>query len=247
MKKNFRSLISCCAFLLSAVPAFAQEKTWTYDLSFNLWLTDTAISADTPFGKVDAEISFSDAVQDLDFAYMATAEARNGPWAVITDLLYFNLTADAPTPDGVLFSEVAAGTKITVLTGYLAYRVHEEEKFAVDLGVGLRGFWTDIDTTFVGAAAPTETFGQNKNWVDPIVAARIRAAFSEDWFGTLLIDAGGTGDSNTWQALATVGYRLNDRWALQGGYRYIQSEWDTDFGQASMAFSGPILGITHRF
>jgi opacity protein-like surface antigen len=74
-----------------------------------------------------------------------------------------------------------------------------------------------------------------------------RMAFSEDWFGTLLLDAGGTGDTSTWQALATVGYRLNDNWALQGGYRYLQSEWDTDLGQSSLEFSGPILGVTYRF
>lgn len=235
------------ALVLMAAPASAQDSPWTYDLSFNLWLSDTSVSADTPFGIVDAELSFSDAVQDLDFAFMGTFEARNGPWAVITDLLYFNLTADAPTPVGTLFSEVSVGSKITVLSGYVAYRVHEESNVAVDLGVGLRGFFTDLDTTFVGANAPTESFGQNKDWVDPILAARLRMAFNEDWFGTLMLDAGGTGDSNTWQALATVGYRLNDKWALQGGYRYLQAEWDTDLGQSSLEFSGPILGLTYRF
>jgi opacity protein-like surface antigen len=249
MSKHLFNLASGCAFglALSALPAVAQESRWTYDLSFNLWFSDTAVSTDTPFGTVDAELSFSDAIQALDFAFMGTAEARNGPWAVITDVLYFNLTADAPTPLGTLFSEVSTSSKITALSGYVAYRVHEESNVAVDLGVGLRGFWTDLDTVLVGVNAPTETFSQTKDWVDPIVAARIRAAFSEDWFGTLLLDAGGTGDSSTWQALATVGYRLNDNWAFQGGYRYLQSEWDTDLGQSSLEFSGPILGVTYRF
>jgi hypothetical protein len=249
MSKHLFNLASGCAigFALSSLPAFAQESPWTYDLSFNLWLSDTAVSTDTPFGKVDAELSFSDAIQDLDFAFMGTFQARNGPWSVLTDLLYFNLTADAPTPSGALYSELSTGSKITVLSGYLAYRVHEEPTFAVDLGVGLRGFWADLDTTLVGASAPTQTFSQTKNWVDPIVAARIRMAFSDDWFGTLMLDAGGTGDSSTWQALATVGYRLNDSWVLQGGYRYLQSEWDTDLGQASLEFSGPILGVAYRF
>ena len=247
-KHLFKIAVGCAIGLaLSSVPAVAQESRWTYDLSFNLWLSDTAVSTDTPFGVVDTELSFSDAIQDLDFALMGTAEARNGPWAVVMDMLYFNLTADAPTPLGILFSEVSTGSKITVLSGYVAYRVHEEPTFAVDLGVGLRGFWTDLDTTLVGASAPTESFSQTKDWVDPIVAARIRMAFGEDWFGTLMLDAGGTGDSSTWQALATVGYRLNENWALQGGYRYLQSEWDTDFGQSSLEFSGPILGVTYRF
>lgn len=232
---------------IGGVPAFAGEGSWTYDLSMNLWFTDTGVTTDTPRGQVDASLSFSDAIQDLDFAFMGTAEARNGPWGIIGDLLYFNLTADGPTPDGLLFSEVSAGTKITVLSGVLAYRVHENANIAVDVGAGFRAFWTDLDTTFVGAAAPTESFGQSNNFVDPIVAARIRVAFNDEWFGTAMLDAGGTGDSNTWQALATVGYRLNENWALQGGYRYMEAEWDTDLGQSSLDFSGPILGVTYRF
>lgn len=232
---------------LSAVPALAQDSAWTYDLSMNLWFSATGVTADTPNGQVDAELSFSDAIQDLDFAFMGTAEARNGRWGLVSDLLYFNLTADGPTPDGVLFREVAAGTKITVLSALVAYRVHEDAAMAVDLAAGVRGFWTDIDTTFVGNVAQTEVLGQTKNWVDPIVAARVRMAFSDQWFGTVMMDAGGTGDTSTWQALATVGYRLTENWALQGGYRYLEAEWDTDYGKSSLDFSGPIIGVTYRF
>jgi len=81
MPKHLLKLASSCAIglALSSVPALAQESKWTYTLSFNLWLSDTAVSTDTPFGVVDAELSFSDAIQDLDFAFMGTAEARNGP------------------------------------------------------------------------------------------------------------------------------------------------------------------------
>lgn len=239
---------SCAALLVSlSAPASAQDGRWTYDVSMNLWFSATNVTADTPNGEVEAELSFSDAIQDLDFAFMGTAEARNGPWGIVSDLLYFNLTADGPTPNGLLFSEVAAGTKITVLSALVAYRVHEDANVAIDLGAGLRGFWTDIDTTFVGNGAPTEVFGQTKNWVDPIVAARMRVAFSDQWFGTVMIDAGGTGDTQTWQALATAGYRINENWAVQGGYRYLEAEWDTDYGQSSLEFSGPILGVTYRF
>ena len=244
---SYPSISALLIAFLSAAPACAQDSKWTYDLSMNLWFSDTAVTTDTPRGQVDANLSFSDAIQDLDFAFMGTAEARNGRWGIIGDLLYFNLTADGPTPNGLLFSEVAAGTQITVLSGVVAYRIHEDAKVAFDVGAGFRAFWTDIDTTFVGAGAPTETFGQTNNWVDPIVAARVRVAFNDQWFGTAMLDAGGTGDSQTWQALATVGYRMNEHWAFQGGYRYMEAEWDTDLGQSSLEFSGPILGVTYRF
>mgnify|MGYP000213876608 CR=1 FL=1 len=39
---------------------------------------------------------------------------------------------------------------------------------------------------------------------------------------TAAADFGGNGSSSTWQALGTVGYRLNDSWDLVGGYRYTR-------------------------
>lgn len=243
------SRTASCALLLAAtaVPAAAQSSDWAFDVSANLWFNASTVTADTPQGEVSAELSFSDAIQDLDFAFMGTVEARNGPWSVIGDLLYFRITASGPSPNGVLFSEVASRSEISVVSSYLTYRVYEDAGMAFDIGGGARAFWTSIDTTLVGAGAPTETFSQDKNWIDPVVAARARFAFNQNWFGTVMVDAGGTNDTETWQALATVGYRMNENWAFQGGYRYMKAEWDTALGQSSLEFSGPIVGVTYRF
>jgi opacity protein-like surface antigen len=249
MRMISKNLLAGCAtyLALSGAPALAQEDVWSYDVSFNLWFNATKVTTDTPRGEVSSELSFSDAIQDLDFAFMGTAEARNGPWSIIGDLLYFKISASGATPQKMLFSEADVTSKTTVLTGVLAYRVSESDTVAFDVGAGFRAFWADLDTTLVGAAAPTETFAQSKDWIDPIIAARLRMAFNEKWFGTVALDAGGTGDSNTWQAIATVGYRINDRWMVQGGYRYMEAEWDTDLGSSSLEFSGPILGVGYRF
>lgn len=247
MNKQALAWAAGCAALLAAAAGPAAAQNWTFDFSAYLWMNDTTVTSDTPLGEVESTLRFSDAIEDLQFAFMGTVEARNGPWSVIGDLLYFNLADIASTPAGIEFSEVDAESKITVLSSYLTYRVYDDANVAVDLGGGFRAFWTSVDTTFVGAAAPTESFSQDKNFVDPVVAARIRMAFSDQWFGTLLLDAGGLDDSSTWQALATVGYRVNDSWAIQGGYRYMEAKWDTDFGEASLEFSGPIIGATYRF
>jgi hypothetical protein len=249
MSSKSLSTAAGCVLLLaaSAAPALAQDGPWTFDLSANLWFNASTVTADTPQGEASAELSFSDAIQDLDFAFMGTAEARNGPWSVIGDLLYFRITASGPSPNGVLFSGIESRSEISVVSTYLTYRVYEDASMAFDIGGGARAFWTSIDTTFVGANAPTETFSQDKNWIDPLVAARVRVAFNDRWFGTLMADGGGTGDTETWQALATIGYSLNENWAFQGGYRYMKAEWDTDLGQSSLEFSGPIVGVTYRF
>lgn len=232
---------------LTAGPAVAQDSGWTYDLSAYLWVNDTGVTADTPRGEASAELSFSDALDALDFAFMGTVEARNGRWGLIGDLLYFDLSAEGDTPRGALFSKVKAESTTTVLSSYVAYRAYEDARLAFDIGAGFRAFWMSMETTFVGAGLPSETFDHDRDWIDPIVAARLRMAFNDAWFGSLTLDAGGTDDTSTWQALATVGYRLNESWTLQGGYRYLEAKWDTDFGESSLDFSGPILGATYRF
>jgi opacity protein-like surface antigen len=237
-------------FLLLATwsgAALAEDSKWTFDVSAYLWTNETTVTTDTPQGQVDATLSFSDAISDLKFAFMGTVEAQNGPWSIIGDFLYFNLGDIASTPRGVLFSEVEVESKIAILSGYVAYRVYSNPRIALDVGGGFRAFRTSLETTFVGAAVPSASFDDDKNFVDPIVAARLRMAFNENWFGALMLDVGGLNDSNTWQALATIGYRLNDNWTFQGGYRYMKAEWDTDLGQSSIEFSGPILGVTYRF
>jgi opacity protein-like surface antigen len=247
-KKSVLGIASAAALIaVTSGRAAAQSSNWTFDVSANLWTNDTTITTDTPEGEVDATLSFSDAIKDLQFAFMGTVEARNGPWSVIGDLLYFKLSDTGSTPTGTLFSQVEVDSKITVISGYLAYRVYSDPKIAVDLGGGFRSFQADLDTEFTGAAAADRSFSNNQSFIDPIVAARVRMAFDDQWFGTLMLDGGGLDDSSTWQALATVGYRLNDKWAFQGGYRYLEAEWDSDYGESSLEFSGPILGVTYRF
>lgn len=246
--ENLKKTWASAAFLvLSAAPGFAQESNWVFSTSAYLWLNDTTITADTPRGEVTSTLDFSDAIDQLDFAYMGTLEARNGPWAVLGDLMYFKLSADGPSPAGLLFSGVEAKSETTILSTYVTYRVHEDANIAVDLGGGARALWLDSETTLLAGTLPTEQFKESKNLLDPVLAARIRVAFSDRMFGALWLDGGGTNDSKTWQVLATVGYKLNEKWTFQAGYRYLDAEWDTNLGEASLEFSGPIIGATYRF
>lgn len=245
-KASVRRTAGCAVLLglLAAGPAAAQEGGWSYSLTGYLWMSATDVTADTRFGPVSSRLSFSDALDDLKFGLMGTLEARNGPWGFVGDLLYLNLGSEGGTP-GPVFDTVLAETKLTAFSGYALYRVHEDPTFSFDVGVGLRAFSTDVDITFVGPA--TQTQGQSKTWVDPLVVARMRVAFNQDWFGTAVLDAGATGSTNTWQGLASVGYRINDNWSVQGGYRYMRARWDTDDGRTTLEFSGPIFGATYRF
>ena len=136
------------AGLLVAVagPAAAQDP-WSFALSPYVWLPGVSTSTETGRGTIDVDTSPSDAVADLDFAFMGAFEARNGRWGLILDLIYADLSASADTPLGGLWSRAEVDTKLTAFTAYAGYRVFENERGAVDLLGGGRFYSLDLDLT----------------------------------------------------------------------------------------------------
>ena len=83
-------------------PAVAQNGPWTFDATSFLWINDTGVTADTPRGELSAELSFSNAIDALDFAYMeaewntdfgeALGFLRPDTWCEIPILTSYNVT-----------------------------------------------------------------------------------------------------------------------------------------------------------
>jgi opacity protein-like surface antigen len=239
-------LATVCALVASA--ASAQDTDWRYSLTAYLWTTKTGVSAETPTGQtVDAELSFSDALDDLDFAFMGAFEARKGKLSLFTDGMYFKLSPTNDTP-GPLSDQVTVRTQMTVISGYAAYRVYEEQGVAVDLAGGFRWANLDSDVKVAGGALDGTEFNSSDDWVDPVVGVRLTTQLSEKVSASLFADYGGfSGDSTTWQAALSVAYALNENWSLRGGYRYMEFDREIDGRDFSMDQSGLLLGATYSF
>ena len=160
----------------------------------------------------------------------------------------FNLTADQDTPFGGLFSTASVGSKITALTAIAAYSVQKNDRFTLDVGAGARMFWTDVDLTLSGRL-PTESTSQSDHWVDPIIVLRGHYDFDERWFGTFYLDAGGfgVGSDQTYQAGLGIGYNVNDRWSLAGGWRHLDFRREKSGNTLDFQQSGVIFGASYRF
>lgn len=235
--------------MMLAGPAAAQAPQWTFAGSVYGWLPGMDVSLDTPYGSVESSASGSDALSDLDMAFMGTFEARHGKWSIIGDLLYTDLSTSEDTPFGLAFSSVEVKVKMAALSGYVAYRVVENERVALDLAGGFRSFGLDIDTKLRSGALNEESASVSDNWIDPLIAARVIVPFNDKWYGTAFADAGGflNDSSETWQAFASVGYRFNERWSTQLGYRYMSIEKEIDGNATTVDLYGPLIGVTARF
>lgn len=231
------------------VAALAQETGWTYKASLYGWFSGLDTEIGTPRGTVDASLSFSDVLEDLDMAFMGAFEARNGRWSLIGDYVYTAMTAKEDTPFGTAFSEAKVETRMSVFSGYAMYRTFETPEAAVDLGAGLRWIHLETDTTLEPGDLPKQSFDYSDDWADPLIAGRVIVPFSQKWYGMALADVGGyvTQDSSSWQVLGVIGYDFTPRWSAQLGYRYMQINNEIDGEDVSLDLSGPVLGVSVRF
>ena len=91
----------------------------------------------------------------------------------------------------------------------------------------------------------------SKDWLDPLVGARVRAYLTDRLTLSRRADASGFGIGSasqlTWQATAGAAYDLSDSTSLFLGYRY----YDLDYKRGDFAFDAvlknPILGVRINF
>lgn len=246
MKVLNSSILSCLvaagSVVFSGTGAIAQENQWRYSATVYLFAAGTT----NRIGDTETSLSFSDAVDNLDFAFSGALAASNGNLSLIADYTYTGLTyaGGASGPIGT-----TASTTLTTqfLTGYAAYRVLETGQTSIDVGGGFRWFETDTQISINGPSGPSQR-DLGDDWIDPLIMVRASTDFSDKWSGSFTADYGGFfSDRETSQFTIDVAYELSNQWLLRAGYRYIDvsntlSGLDYRFEQ-----SGPIIGASFRF
>ncbi|WP_096786886.1 outer membrane protein [Rhodobacter sp. CZR27] len=233
---------------LAGTQATAQESGWTYSATIYGWLPETSLSANTSEGRVESDISVSDALDTLKFGFMGAVEARHGRWGLIGDVIY-SATEDSAADPAPGYSEADIGSTSAIGTAYLLYRVQETATTSVDLALGLRGFRLTTDISVTAVDGSTQSLDLEDEWIDALVGARLRHEFNDRWSASLIVDVGGFENhiGDAFQGLATVNYRINDRWWAEAGYRHIESDRGDEVGDIDLKLSGIVFGATYRF
>lgn len=236
------------AFVLPGA-AQADEQEWSFTAAPYFFMSglkgDTAPFSGLPPVSVDA--SFSDIFDTLRMAFLISGEARKGRFALVADLQYYDLEANAETP-GNLYSEIALGTKLNVFTGGGAYRLASNDKGFLDGIASLRYTSVDTSLSFYEGLLPTLSASAKESWLDPLVGVKGRMEFSDRWAvtGWALFTVGGDSDSNTDLFLA-LNYRMTENWQAQLGYRQMDTDYAKDGFVYDMVQSGPMLGVSYSF
>lgn len=234
------------ALVLAASAASAQD--WQFSGAIYGWGPDTDVAVATPFGEVSGELSFADAWEALDLAFMGVVTAQRGRLSFILDTVFLKLADDRATPGVLGFSGADLSSDIRIINAYVAWELFASGNGRLDAVAGARFYNTESSVTLTGGPGPAGVTVSD-DWIDPILGVRYRADFGAKWYGTLFADAGGfgTGSEFTWQGAALLGYRFTDSFSIEGGYRVLQSDRVEANGDIDIKMSGPVIGARWTF
>ncbi|ABR62597.1 hypothetical protein GOC91_21435 [Sinorhizobium medicae] len=226
------------------------ESGWTFSFSPYFWAA--GLSGDIEqFGlpAVDVDASFSDVFDHLDFALMATAEARNGPYSIFGDAIYIKLSGEGGTPRGIIADDVKLSTETFTGTLGAGYAIYEDSAARLDIVGGLRVWSVESELSFSGGILPPGGVSRSDDatWVDGIAGFRGTYSFTPEVYltGWGLVGAGGA--DLDWDVAAAIGYRFSDTISALAGYRALGVDYSNDGFVFDVVEQGPILGLVVRF
>ena len=252
--KTASLLGAICAVALSASPALAQAPArtaddWTFIASPYVWFSGLSGEVTLPRGSDSFEADFGDLFEAMKFSFMGLFEARRQNFSLVLDLMYINQQQGIPVPGFGDYSGGSARLRTTQASAIGLFTVLDQPGGRFELGGGLRAWWMNSEIRLDPGALPGRSADQTTNWVDPIIAARGSVRLNDRLSLTGYGDIGGfgVGSEFTWQAIATLDWRVSDWISASVGYRWVQIDYEASRANIDLDMSGPIIGASLRF
>lgn len=205
-----------------------------------------SLEGDVTAGGVNlpVDLGFDDIAEDLDMAVMGLIEVKHGRWGALLDVNYADISDSVATPAGIIAPSVDFNLKQWLVNGYVTYDAFSNDATAIGVFAGARFNSMELELGINNTA-----FSSEKSWIDPVVGFRFQQVLTEKLFVRVVGDIGGFGVSSdlTWQAMAGLGWRLNDTSNVLLGYRSIDTDYESGGFGYSLNAHGPVLGLEFTF
>ena len=241
-----------------AAPA-KQGDTWEFTLAPYLWMSglegkEGVVGAGPPVG---VDMSFSEIAEAMDIGFMLSGELRKGRWAVVNDVMYLEVSADARLTgflQGLGEATVELEQKTLTDTLAVSYRCVENERVQIDALAGVRMWYVDtgIDITIAGLPSSVPGSGSVSSsdsdfWMDPLVGLKMAADLGAD-FSVMAGGFFGIGDSDEdWSLIAMLNYEIKEWVSVGAGYRHMSVDYQKDGFVYDVEMSGPVVGAVFTF
>ena len=253
---------------LSAVPPAPQPTAvietpgdgWQFEITPYVWMTGMSGSV-SPFRRaptVHIDSSFSDILEELNIAGFANAWGTNGAFGFYADIMYVDTTANEASGPvaipayGITVPGIDVSVDSKLFSGALfgAVRLAETDDFRLDALGGIRFAHLTTEVTASIPSVPRAYSAKSEfGWVDPALGFRMAYDAGDRVSLVGQADVGGfsVGSDLTWQAMATINYRITKATALSFGYRYMSIDYDDDGHVFDTVLQGPTVGLSFRF
>lgn len=159
---------------VNPLPKVSDE--WRFSISPYAWfsgMNSTLYMNNSAIGKAD--LSGSDILSKVSTAAMLSAEAHNGNWGVMGDLIYSQLNNQAAKVVDQVDLGSTANVKNTIFTGAVTYTLLNNKNAYVDGLLGARAIsaTATVNVSVVGYPLNT-TLSSTTSTVDPIVGLKGR-------------------------------------------------------------------------
>lgn len=252
MKRTVASLllIASSSLVLSSRAVDAQAGAPTregFSLTPYFWMSGLTGSVGVGRIATNVDLSFSDILDELDFAAMATGAYRRGHWVGYLDGLYVATSDGAAVAfrgDTGSFSLSQHETMLQPMGGYTI----KGQTWAVDVLAGIR-YWKLKTTLDFDRPRRTTTSSHtvNMDWVDAIGGAAFHWSANDKLHFIAGGDAGGGGSDGTWQAYASGNYDVWKKVSLGAGYRALSVDYDHDDKLFDTKTKGFLLDVAIHF
>lgn len=252
--------ILASALVLSTIPSSAGSimtdladtsatpSGWQFRSALYGWATmlDGDISIANRNAPVD--VGFGDILENLDFAAMGVFEISKGPWSLQSDLFFAELSS------GNSLGRLDFDANLEQFMGNFAITrtitSDEDSRFDLYAGARLMSMDTELDITRTGIIRRRTFRGAaDETWIDPVIGFRAQQDLPNEFFVRAVGDIGGFGASSdlTWQAMAGIGYRINDSSSILLGYRGIGTDYENGNFGYDVVSHGVIFGYECTF
>lgn len=229
-----------------------EQDSWEFSLS--PYFLMASLTGDVGINGVQQAVdaSFDDLKDKLDAGAAGYFEARKGKWGFGIDALWIKLSGGgsvAPLP-GAPLGGINANLSIEEVRAKAAvyYRFHETTTSSWDVYAGLSYNYVDQDLELSGPAPVPPGARITEGWFDPVAGVRFIHEFNDKWFVRALGEVGGGAESDfNWEAMALLGYHINQNWDLGLAYRGIGIDYENDGFLYDVTMHGPMLGFSYNW
>ena len=228
------ALIAIVALLSSVAPAGAQQTdAGGYEFALYLWASHLDGSVGVGPFEASADASFSDILENLEFAFMAALRADYGRWAWVLDAQIVEL-------ENTETLGVEVGSDMTILELDLAYELRD----GFEVLAGLRYVDVEGRLALLVPAGPIRA-AAGDSWTDPVVGARYAAPLGRNWrfLGRADIGGFGIGSDFSWGLLLSGEFQATERLKWGIGYRILDIDYDTGRGVNRFAYDTRQAGL----